>query len=229
MLPQARATCGCARPPGPRTHPHPSPGAAHLTRVWLRGRLGPYADVRAFQDTTHTDILTDPRVVAVLVDIAEAHSSKASAAWTSLGKSMAGSRHGAGSGTGSLAGAVPGPCALVGPGRRSVRGPVCGARRRPWATYCHGCGAAPSSSIRRPGAGSSLALRYRMQPVHEVACRGRALLSSISKQRLVVGKGPQFGQAECICISCLPVTLRCTYENSATSLRLGACIEPTHH
>jgi hypothetical protein len=86
MLPQARATCGCARPPGPRTHPHPSPGAAHLTRVWLRGRLGPYADVRAFQDTTHTDILTDPRVVAVLVDIAEAHSSKASAAWTSLGK-----------------------------------------------------------------------------------------------------------------------------------------------
>ena len=65
--------------------------------------------------------------------------------------------------------------------------------------------------------------------MHEVACRGRALLSSISKQRLVVGKGPQFGQAECICISCLPVTLRCTDENSATSLRLGACIEPTHH
>lgn len=75
----------CAPSRTPHT-PASQPGAAHLTRVWLRGRLGPYADVRAFQDTTHTDILTDPRVVAVLVDIAEAHSSKASAAWTSLGK-----------------------------------------------------------------------------------------------------------------------------------------------
>ncbi len=141
MLPQARATCGCARPPGPRTHPHPSPGAAHLTRVWLRGRLGPYADVRAFQDTTHTDILTDPRVVAVLVDIAEAHSSKASAAWTSLGKKHGWlaawgrvwdrifGRRGAGALRAGWAGACGGRCAARG-GARGQRTVMAAARPR---------------------------------------------------------------------------------------------------
>lgn len=39
--------------------------------------------MRAFQDTTHTDILTDPRVILALVEIAEAN--RPSAALTPLG------------------------------------------------------------------------------------------------------------------------------------------------
>ena len=49
----------------------------------VRGRLGQYVDVRTFQDTTHTDILTDPRVVLAIVEIAEAN--RPSAPWTPMG------------------------------------------------------------------------------------------------------------------------------------------------
>lgn len=49
----------------------------------MRGRLGQYVDVRTFQDTTHTDILTDPRVVLAIVEIAEAN--RPYAPWTPMG------------------------------------------------------------------------------------------------------------------------------------------------
>ena len=49
----------------------------------LRGRLGQYVDIRTFQDTTHTDILTDPRVVLAIVEIAEAN--RPQAPWTPMG------------------------------------------------------------------------------------------------------------------------------------------------
>lgn len=51
--------------------------------VISRGRLGQYVDIRTFQDTTHTDILTDPRVVLAIVEIAEAN--RPQAPWTPMG------------------------------------------------------------------------------------------------------------------------------------------------
>lgn len=57
--------------------------AGHIYPVFMSGRLGQYVDVRTFQDTTHTDILTDPRVVLAIVEIAEAN--RPSAPWTPMG------------------------------------------------------------------------------------------------------------------------------------------------
>ena len=56
--------------------------AVRIDLVFMSGRLGQYVDVRTFQDTTHTDILTDPRVVLAIVEIAEAN--RPSASWTPM-------------------------------------------------------------------------------------------------------------------------------------------------
>ena len=118
--------------------------------VILGGRLGQYVDIRTFQDTTHTDILTDPRVVLAIVEIAEAN--RPQAPWTPMGP-WHGWLASLGRAVGRLVdwvrGGAPGDRRAGVAGRATLQR----ARQGPCRAARRGCGAAESWGTRRLGGG----------------------------------------------------------------------------